>query len=477
MKVYKKIFNYIKPFIVVLCLFLTGCGTIGLAREASFESAYENMPEEEPVNIYTSAARGVVEAVDAQASTVTFYLVSRGEQRTFTYDAATVVQDRYGSFLTMEQLKPGELVEIAYNAELEKMGRVTFSTEGFSYDSISNYALDVEAGSIQIGKNVYQMGNNIKIFSGNEQMEINQILKEDVVSFRGMGHEIVSVIVDKGHGYLKLENEEALIGGWIEVGQTVIQQISENMLITAPEGSYVVRLTAGEIEEYRDVTIERNRETVLDLRDIEVRKPANGMVSFHIYPQEAQVFIDNKEVDASYKIRIPLGIHKITAKAEGYDSFSEYFEVTEGTNTVKMTLTQTTTTISGNESKSDEATLTIQAPDHVEVYQDNLYMGIAPVTYSKTAGEHTITLRKEGYVTKSYQITVADDDKNVIYSFPDLETEEKTATVSGNKVSAGNPKEAENTVSGNAPAGIGHEKTVSGNGLSVSGNESGNGGN
>ena len=38
--------NYIKPLIVSLCLLLTGCGTIGLAQEATFESAYENVPEE-----------------------------------------------------------------------------------------------------------------------------------------------------------------------------------------------------------------------------------------------------------------------------------------------------------------------------------------------------------------------------------------------------------------------------------------------
>ena len=69
-----------------------------------------------------------------------------------------------------------------------------------------------------------------------------------------------------------------------------------------------------------------------------------------------------------------------------------------------------TDTVSGN-AIEDEAyhTITIQAPVGVEVYQDNLYMGIAPVTYQKTAGSHTITLRKTGYVTKSYQIEVADE--------------------------------------------------------------------
>ena len=48
-------------------------------------------------------------------------------------------------------------------------------------------------------------------------------------------------------------------------------------------------------------------------------------------------------------------------------------------------------------------------------------MGISPVTYDKTVGTHTISLRKSGYQTKSYQIEVTDDDRDLVYSFPDLE--------------------------------------------------------
>ncbi len=468
MKRCRQMQNYIKPLIIGLCLLLTGCGTIGLAQEATFESAYENVPEEEPVDLYMSKACGVVEAVDLEASTVTFYLVDRKEQRTFSYDAATLVQDRHGSSLTMAQLTLGEVVDIAYNDELSKMGSVVFSMEGFSYDSISNYVLDEEKGTVQIGSDVYGMGKGIKVFSDNKQMELNQILKHDIVSFRGVGSEVVSIIVDKGHGYLKLENDEALIGGWVEVGQTVILQISDNMLITVPEGSYTVRLTANDIEEYREVTVERNKETVIDLSDIEVKKPVNGAVTIDVTPKDAEVYIDDMIVDASYQMRVPLGIHKITAKAEGYDAFSEYFEVTEETATVKMTLKEAST-VSGNASNKTQNTITIQAPENVEVYQDNLYIGISPVTYDKSEGTHTITLRKSGYETRSYQIVVADDDKDAIYSFPDLLPEGTYQTVSGNSSTTGTGTGVtdKQTVSGNDVSATGKTETVSGNATSV----------
>ena len=71
-------------------------------------------------------------------------------------------------------------------------------------------------------------------------------------------------------------------------------------------------------------------------------------------------------------------------------------------------------------------------------------MGIAPVTYDKTPGDHTITLRKSGYITRSYSINIADDDKDVTYSFPDLDPESSNNTVSGNTVSGNTANEDKN---------------------------------
>ena len=79
----------------------------------------------------------------------------------------------------------------------------------------------------------------------------------------------------------------------------------------------------------------------------------------------------------------------------------------------------------------------------------------------KTAGTHVLTFRKSGYVTKSYSIEVADDNENVVYSFPDLEPE-SSSTVSGNSIS-GNTAKTQSTVSGNSVSG----NSVSGNSVSA----------
>lgn len=448
---------------IVLSLFLTGCGTIGLAQESAFESAYQNTDEETTENPYSSETSGVFLGHDEETGEMRIYRTSQEDELTLTYSGATSVLDQYGSPLTLAQLQPGELVQVAYNSEFGKAGSIAVLADAFRYSDQSKHDINEGNGTLSTGSETLHIDSNTKVFSGSEEITLNQILPQDIITIRGNDRDVVSIVVESGHGYLKLENDEALLGGWIEVGQTVIQQISEGMLITVPEGAYNVRLTVGNVEENREVTIVRGEETLLDLSDIEVPQPVSGLVSFSISPSGAAVYVDGVSVDASYTIKLPFGLHQIAASADGYDTVSEYFEV-EGENTrVKLSLTPAaeTVSVSGNETEDDtdgSYTITVQAPEDVEVYQDNLYMGIAPVMFTKTIGSHTISLRKSGYMTQSYQIEVEDDDKDLVYAFPDLVASGSSATVSGN--SSGNSQNSK-TVSGNS-------NTVSGNSSSTS---------
>lgn len=468
-----KLFHLPTAVVCAVSLLLTGCGSIGLAQESTFESAYENKEEEEPVDIYLSNATVIVEAVKEEDQMVDVYITERNESRAFSYTGATTIQDKYGSAMSMAQLNPGDIADIKYNSELERIGSITLAPDAWNHEGISRYNLNIGNGSATIGDETYEMSSNVRVFSEGNPIDADQIIQQDVLTFRGKGSTIMSVVVNQGHGYLKLENEQAVVGGWIEIGQTLISQIAPDMLFVVPEGNYKVRFSGTGVEEVREITIERNKETLLDLGDIEMPQPEKGLVTIQVTPKSAQVFIDENKVDIAYPVRVPIGLHQITAKASGYDTVSEYFQVDGENITVKLDLEEQKTVSGNSVSKKEEektAKITINTPVDTEVYQDNRYMGIAPVTYTKTSGSHTITLRKQGYVTRSYNIEVADDDKDVTYSFPDLDPENDDShngTVSGNSVSG-------NSVSGNSLNGKSSQEdqkdgnTVSGN--SVSGN-------
>ena len=67
-----------------------------------------------------------------------------------------------------------------------------------------------------------------------------------------------------------------------------------------------------------------------------------------------------------------------------------------------------------------EHTITVKEPAGASVYVNGIYQGVAPITFTKVLGNATITLAKDGYLTRSYSVNVLDDDKDVNYNFAAL---------------------------------------------------------
>ena len=77
----------LKYLAVLLSLVLTGCGTIGLAQESTFESAYENGKEEEPAApAYTSASRGVLISINTEDRSFVIHRTAEGDDIVLIHD-------------------------------------------------------------------------------------------------------------------------------------------------------------------------------------------------------------------------------------------------------------------------------------------------------------------------------------------------------------------------------------------------------
>ena len=73
--------------------------------------------------------------------------------------------------------------------------------------------------------------------------------------------------------------------------------------------------------------------------------------------------------------------------------------------------------MSSDTTSTGSGKLYIDAPSGAELYYDGSYKGIVPCSFKKTAGTHVITLRKDGYITKTYTITLDNTTDNETYSF------------------------------------------------------------
>ena len=457
--------------VMMMALLITGCtsqaSNIGIAKDKT-NNAVDTGFTVSTVGSYDSADTAVVISVDSQNNAVTFMNMDASRQYTLYYDGTTYVKDKYNGPMTISQIKAGDVVDVNFLKGKRQIASIQLSPGAWVYDNIGNYDLGGINKTASIGSTTYSLPDDVVVLSDGKRAEVMDIVKQDVISVRGIDHKIYSINVEKGHGYVRLKNDQALIGGWIEVGNAVIREISEDMLLVVPEGSYQVFLSNNGISCTKDIIVERDKEVVLDVGDMEVVQDKTGMILISVTPDTAKVKIDGKEVNISNAIELPYGIHKVRLEADGYDSLTKYIQVGSEYAKISFTLEKSKeprdygSTVSQNNLEPDDSSLSentlnaysgnrvyIDAPKNVEVYLDGNFVGISPVSFKKVIGSHTITLRKSGYVTKSYTIYLYNDGEDITYSFSDLEKVSSSASGNSGNTSKNSSKNSSDTVSGN----------------------------
>ncbi len=466
--------------ITTLAVLITGCTSqaynIGMAKDKE-NNIVDTGFTVSTVGSYDSADTAVVMEVDQKNNCVIFMNMDTGRQYTLYYDGTTYVTDKYDGPMTISQIRAGDVVDVNFLKGKRQIANIKVSPSAWVYENIENYNLGGINKTASIGPNTYSLPDEAVVLSEGKRVEVMDVVAQDLVTIRGIDHKIYSINVERGHGYLRLRNEQALLGGWIEVGNTVIREITEDMLLVVPEGSYQVALSNGGVSSVKDIVIERDKETVLDVGDIEIVQNKTGKILFSVTPAGAAVSIDGKSTDISKAVELSYGIHQIHLEAEGYDSLTKYIQVgseyakisfaleekkeeedsTVSENSLQVTepkKKETSDSVSDNTITPTQSNrVYIDAPKNVEVYLDSNYVGVAPVSFKKTIGSHTISLRKSGYKTKSYTIYLYNDGEDITYSFPDLEKESNTVSGNANKPTSSGSTSTSSGSTGTPPDG------------------------
>ncbi len=389
---------------------------------------------------YDSADTAILVGRDEKENTLTFLNLELGRRYTLSLDGTTRMYDKYGQSMSAEQFRMGDIVDITFLKSKKHLTVMQLSASAWSYSGVENYELNMIRRELSIGEDVYKVTENTQFLSENQSIEMMDLNPSDVLSFQGIDSQVLTVRVEKGHGYLRLVNDENFVGGWIEIGQTQIQRITEDMLLTVPEGSYQVNISNKGGGGIKTVVISRNEETTLDIGDLEIPEPQTGIVLFTLNPSNAELYIDGTKADTSGPVTLEYGIHQLIARAEGYHSVTQYIRVAQESGGFDITLdavdgesTESKSSSSSTGSSQQTATsyykVYVDAPENAEVYLDGNYIGISPCNFRKTPGSHTITLRRTGFVTRSYTVEMNDEAKDMTLSFADLVPTESEAVV------------------------------------------------
>ncbi|MDE7232535.1 MAG: PEGA domain-containing protein, partial [Lachnospiraceae bacterium] len=344
---------------MMMTLVLTGCtseaSNIGVAKDKK-GNVVDTGFTVSTVGSYDSADTAVVLSTDLTNKAVSLVNMDTGKQYTLYYDGTTYVKDKYDGPMTISQIKAGDVVDVTFLKGKKKLASIKRSPEAWIFDDLDNYDLAGANRTASIGSLTYALPDEAVVLSEGRRVEKEEVMAQDVVTISGIDHKIYSVKVDKGHGYLRLKNDQPLLGGWIEVGNSVIRQITEDMLLVVPEGSYQVVLSNNGVGCVKEITVERNKEVVLDVGDVEIAEDKTGTILFNVTPKTAKVSVDGKPVDISRAVEMRYGIHQVQVEASGYDTLTKYIQVGSEYATISFTLEESRKTDDDKNSVSGNTT-------------------------------------------------------------------------------------------------------------------------
>lgn len=272
---------------------------------------------------------------DEEEGTLTFMSTENNKVFKTKFDRTTPFYGKHGNSLTLAQIPLGEILDITYSLHNGILTEAKVSQNAWTISEVTKFEIDESKRLMVIGNENYKLPKNTIVSYGDKLAEMIDITDVDTLTVKGIDRKVCSVIVERGHGYIRLLNDSYFVGGWIEVGKDIIKSVSEDMLIPAPEGKYHVTLSnkgyAGEV----DIEVNRDKETSVDLSEIDIKEVAIGHVMFNITPEYAQLYIDSQMTEYDDRVPLEYGIHKIHVELAGYESVdtnvkvkSEYADVT-----------------------------------------------------------------------------------------------------------------------------------------------------
>lgn len=410
-------------------------------------------------------SRDTAVIVKADNKNVTLRNLDRNKNYTLAITATSRITGPYGKMMTGEMLTRGTIAEVTFMRDLKTLSTLSLYKEAFSYTGVTDFDLGESKGSARIGGATLELPSDTPVITDDGITDIYSVGKWDTISVYGLGHTIESISIDRGHGFISLKNDEDVLGGWIEVGNTVITEISEGMVLTVPEGDYEVVFDSSKLLAKKEVTVESGKETVIDLKEATVEILRQGKVFFDLTPPEARVFVDGQEAGNAQEVVLDYGAHRVDMEAEGYLPLTKYINIGSETARFKFSLekkpsdTQETKeteaetesseeteddwrkvqqkdkdqsqldSLSGNtlkgstslmSGKPTDNTVYIKAPSGATLTLDGKEMGVVPISFPKIVGTHVLTFSKDGAVTHGYTVYFYDDGEDLTYSFPEL---------------------------------------------------------
>lgn len=296
----------------------------------------------------------IIEENDRKNDKLTVMNVVSLQEFRYPYTVLTEFLDKYGDTASVDDFKPGMPITFDAGGRYGTLTTVQKSDSLWERDDVTNYSFDESQEMMKIGNTEYHLPTTALFLDGNTITSLDDI-ETGVDSLRVVGNdkEIVSVAVDKGHGYLTLTDTKLFDGSLIEIGTTDIEEVSDGKSIALPVGTYNVTIANNGWGGTKKVRIKKNVDSYLSLDSMKGSGPKKCRLTFEIGVKGAKIYLDGKEVRKNKEMSVNYGDHNLTVVADGYDTWSRTLVVNSKKATIALDISDSK---EGNSSSSSGTT-------------------------------------------------------------------------------------------------------------------------
>ncbi|MCH5251537.1 MAG: PEGA domain-containing protein [Lachnospiraceae bacterium] len=427
-----------KPVMLVICMavvlvWFSGC-SMNKRKTAATESPVSSPASEESVSFV-----GVIKSVDTLNQRIVFYNTMLDADESYGYSGATLVYSKNDRDMSMEEMAAGDVCDVYTSGDGRKIIKIKESADIIEVEN-TRVLVDANKKRMTVQGVTYGYSEQIAVFSEGRQIQPMELTENDEVTFRGVKGQAYSLVVTKGHGYIRPTGYKDFIGGTLTVQGEAILPVSNGMLLTVPEGTQTLMMENGDLTSTAAVEVERNQVTNVNMSKYQSQLPDTARVKFIIEPNGAELYINGSLMDYSKTVSMKYGKHSLKVILEGYNDYNGIIDIKDAAPIIRIDLAEETaevdseddsdSSVSSDDSSSKPSSadydtdhkITISAPSGAAVYVNGTYKGQIPCSFTKMLGNVTVTLTKENCETKSYSIEIPDDSQDISWSFPDLKT-------------------------------------------------------
>ncbi len=277
----------------------------------------------------------MVKSVDTEESAIVLYDLEAGGEVTLSYDVAADIRTKYGSLTYAASLMFGDIVRAEYDGE-GCLIRMQLSGEHWELHGVEDFS--ISESSLNVNNTNYKITEETVAYCEGERIAVGEVRDIDRVELCGLGTEILTIQVIKGHGSIKLVNCTEFQGAKVTFkDESHILEGEPTYLVR--EGKYTVSVVGEKNAAAAEVTVARNEQIVIDLYEYGGAPVNTAEVRFKIMPFSTVLKIDGERVDYyEQDLVLEYGEHKIEAELGGYVTYKAYLTISRPYHTFQIDL-------------------------------------------------------------------------------------------------------------------------------------------